>query len=98
MSLANVITESYKQILENEGVEVLNKTTKQAFYGLVSSGEVEAVFTLIDQDISDSLQITTLKENRPKTGDKMTVGNRDYTVKQVTERTNSPLIRIFVQR
>lgn len=98
MSLANVITESYKQILVNEGAEVLNKTTKKSFYGLVTSGEVEAVFTLIDQDISDSLQITTLKENRPKTGDKMTVGNRDYTVKQVTERTNSPLIRIFVQR
>lgn len=98
MSLANVITDSYKQILENEGVEVLNKTTNHRFYALVSSGEVEAVFTLTDQDISDSLQITTLKENRPKTGNKMTVGDREYTVKQVTERTNSPLIRIFIHR
>ena len=65
--------------------------------GLVASGDVEAMFTLVDQDITSTLQITTLTENRPKTGDKITVHNKTYTVKQITDRVNSPLIRIYVE-
>lgn len=76
----------------------MNTTENKSFYGLVSSGELNAVFTVMDQDLSDSLQITTLKENRPKTGQKIQVGEKTFTVKQIQDRINSPLIRIFVEK
>lgn len=98
MNLAEVIAESYSQILQTEGVEVFNKSSNTSFFGLVTGGEMDALFTIADQDITETLQITTLKGNRPKTGNKLTVANKDYTVKEIKDRVNSPLIRILVQR
>lgn len=97
MSLAEAIKQSYNQILQNEGVQIVNTTTNTTFMGLVASGDVEAMFTLVDQDITNTLQITTLTDNRPKTGDRITVYNKTYTVKQITDRVNSPLIRLYVE-
>lgn len=48
MSLEEVIKDNFNQILMTEGVEVINKTENKSFYGLVSSGELNAVFTVID--------------------------------------------------
>lgn len=98
MSLAEVIADSYNQILLTEGVEVFNKSSNTSFFALVSSGEMEALFTIADQDITDTLQITTLKEYRPKTGNKIIVADKDYTVKEIKDRVGSPLIRILVER
>ena len=48
MSLEEVIKDNFNQILMTEGVEVMNTTENKSFYGLVSSGELNAVFTVID--------------------------------------------------
>lgn len=98
MILKEVIANSYKQIIATEGVEVYNKTLGKSFVGLVSSGDLSALFTVADQDLTDSLQITTLAENTPKTGNKISVADKVYTVKQVTTRVNSPIIKILLER
>lgn len=97
-NLQTAIKEGFIQILTDNGIEVCNRTSGKTYRGLVSSGELGAVFTIGDQDLSESCQVVTFIENKPLTGDRIEVVGQLYTVKSINERPNSPLVRIFLEK
>lgn len=94
MSLTEVISNSFQQILQTNTTTITNTKSGKTFEGMVTSGDFVAAFTESDQDTEYSIQITTMRDNKPNTGDILLIEGNKYITQTVQSRTNSPLVRI----
>lgn len=94
MSLTDTISNSFTQILTDNGTTITNKKSGNTFIGLVTSGDFIAAFTESDQDNELSVQVTTTSDNSPNTGDILLIQGKSYITQTVQARVNSPLVRI----
>ena len=95
MSLNEVISGSFQAVLSSDGIEITVEKTGRIFRALVSAGEFVVSFTYGDQDISESLQGVTWKEDCPKTGDKLIIDGSSYIVNSIQKRPSSPIARFY---
>lgn len=97
MNLSDVIRCTFVPKLEEYGAEVLNEKKNVSFKAFVTAGDLSAFFTVGDQELSESVQLTTLAENTPQTGDVLLVDNRRYTVQGIQRRPDGPIVRIYCE-
>lgn len=93
--LQETIRGSFDDILSTEGVKIQVIKAGTEFYALISSGEFMADFTWADQDVGESLQGVTWKENCPKTGDLLLIDEKKYIVNSTQKRSGSPISRFY---
>lgn len=96
MSLTDVIRGNFLQIISTNGTEVKNTKTNKVFIGLVTSGDFTATFLESDQDTEQSLQVTMLQEDEPKTGEILIIGGKRYIVQTVQSRVNGAISKVTV--
>lgn len=97
MNLSDIIKCTFEPKLEEYGSEIWNEKKKVTFKAFVTAGDMSAFFTVGDQELSESVQLTTLAENAPQTGDVLVVDGRRYTVQGIQRRPNGPVVRIYCE-
>lgn len=90
-NLHTVISNSFLQILAENGTEVMNTKTNKVFNALLTSGDFVADFTIGDQFTEESIQGTCYNEDCPKTGEVLLINGKKYLTQTVQSRTSGPI-------
>lgn len=97
MNLRDIISATFRNQLEQNGIEIHAEKSKHDFKALVTAGDLSALFTIGDQDISESIQLTAFLEDAPVTGEILQIEDKRYTVQSVQKRPNGPIVRIYCE-
>lgn len=95
MNLKDIISSTFRIKLDEEGIEIIAEKSKRTFKALVTAGDLDAMFSIGDQALSESIQLTALREDAPSTGEILVIDNMRYVVQGVQKRPNGPVVRIY---
>lgn len=95
MNLKDIISSTFRIKLDEEGIEIIAEKSKRTFKALVTAGDLDAMFSIGDQALSESIQLTALREDAPSTGEILVIDNMRYMVQGVQKRPNGPVVRIY---
>ena len=97
MNLKDIISSTFRTKLDEEGIGIVTEKSKRTFKALVTAGDLDAMFSIGDQTLSESIQLTALREEAPTTGEILIIDNLRYTVQGVQKRPNGPVVRIYCE-
>ena len=97
MNLKDIISSTFRIKLDEEGIDITSEKSKKTFKALVTAGDLDAMFSIGDQTISESIQLTALREDAPITGEILLIDGQRYTVQGVQKRPNGPVVRIYCE-
>ena len=97
MNLKDIISSTFRTKLDELGIEITAEKSKKSFKAIVTAGDLDAAFTIGDQTLTESLQLTVLREEAPITGEILHIDGARYTVQGVQKRPNGPVVRVYCE-